>query len=124
MTNETSRTNQAGDAAQDVVRRMYTAFGAGDEDGLRAVLHPDVEWNQCPGFPGGARRRGVDDVLAGVLHGNAALWEGFAAPVDELVGSGDRVVALGHYAGTHSVTRRPMRAAAILARARAEEGTS
>ena len=94
----------------DVVRTMYTAMGDRDEDLLRRTLHPEVEWNQCAGFPGGARRRGVDDVLNGVFAGNRALWHDFAAPVHEFVAAGERVVALGHYSGTHSETGKAMRA--------------
>ena len=95
---------------QPVVEAMYQAFGAKDEARLRELLHPEVHWDQCDGFPGGAKRRGVEDVLAGVLRGNAALWQGFAAPVRELIAAGERVVALGHYEGVHSVTGRAMRA--------------
>ena len=89
---------------------MYTAFGAKDEAGLRELIHKDVEWNQCEGFPGGARRRGIEDMLAGVLHGNNATWTGFSAEISDYVASGDRVVAIGHYAGTHSGTGKAMRA--------------
>ena len=97
-------------AAGDVVRALYTAFGAGDEAALRRVLHPDVHWDQCEGFPGGARRRGIEDVLEGVVRGNKSLWKGFAAPVEEILELGPDVVALGHYEGTHSGTGRAMRA--------------
>lgn len=89
---------------------MYDAFGAKDEAVLRQLIHADVEWNQCAGFPGGARRRGIEDVLEGVVAGNRARWTGFAAPVDTYVTEGDRVVALGHYSGTHAETGKAMRA--------------
>lgn len=95
---------------EDVVRRMYRAFGASDEAGLREVIHADVEWNQCAGFPGGDRRRGIESVLAGVLHGNKSTWTGFKAVVADYVASGDRVVAIGYYEGVHSKTGKSMRA--------------
>ena len=44
----------------ELVRQLYAAFAAGDEATLRQLLAPDVEWNQCVGFPGGALRRGVE----------------------------------------------------------------
>ena len=76
---------------EETVRQMYDAFGAKDEAVLRQLIHADVEWNQCAGFPGGARRRGIEDVLEGVVAGNRARWTGFAAPVDTYVTEGDRV---------------------------------
>lgn len=95
---------------EEVVRRMYAAFGASDEAGLREVIAAEVEWNQCAGFPGGERRRGIESVLAGVLHGNKATWTGFKAPVEDYIVSGDRVVAIGYYEGVHAVTGKSMRA--------------
>jgi ketosteroid isomerase-like protein len=94
----------------DTVRRLYEAFETKDEAALRELISADVEWNQCEGFPGGARRRGVDDVLSAVFGGNRATWTGFSAPVAELLASGERVVALGHYEGTHADTEKHMQA--------------
>jgi hypothetical protein len=88
---------------------MYAAFAAGDEARLRELIDPDVAWRQCEGFPNGEHRRGVESVLAGVLHGNKTTWQGFRAPIQRYVASGDDVVALGHYEGTHSRTGKAMR---------------
>ena len=93
---------------EEVVRQMYAAFGAGDEAGLREVIHAEVHWNQCAGFPGGERRRGIESVLAGVLHGNKVLWTDFKAAVADYIASGDQVVAIGHYEGVHSQTGKAM----------------
>lgn len=95
---------------EEVIHEMYAAFGAKDEPRLHELLAPDVRWNQCPGFPGGARRRGVADVIAGVLGTNHELWLGFGISIAELLPSGDSVVVLGHYHGTHAKTGKPMRA--------------
>lgn len=92
------------------VQSMYEAFGRADETRLRELIAPDVEWIQCDGFPGGEHRRGIDSVLAGVLHGNRSTWQGFAVTIDRYVAGGDDVVALGSYTGTHSGTQKPMRA--------------
>lgn len=93
-----------------VVQALYEAFEARDEAALRAVLHPDVEWHQCPGFPGGDRRSGVEQVLAKVFSGLRSEWEDFAAPVEEYLACGDHVVALGRYRGRHGRTGREMEA--------------
>ncbi len=93
----------------EIIQRLYAAFAAGDEAELRELLAPDVEWNQCAGFPGGARRRGVDDVLDSILRGNRSTWTGFAAPVERYVADGETVVALGAYTGTHAESGLAMR---------------
>jgi ketosteroid isomerase-like protein len=95
----------------DVVRRMYEAFEARDETRLRQLIASEVEWNQCEGLPGGARRQGLDSVLSAVFAANRSIWTGFAAPVETILSDGDRVVALGQYAGVHGETGKPMRAA-------------
>ena len=76
-----------------VVQAMYAAFGAGDEPRLRELIASDVEWQQCEGFPGGEHRSGIESVLAGVLRGNKATWQGFAVAIDEYVCDRDVVVA-------------------------------
>lgn len=97
-------------SAQEVVERMYAAFGRKDESELRELLHPDIEWNQCAGFPGGDRRRGVDDVLEKTFGGLRSEWDDFRAVVEEYHPAGDTVIALGRYTGVHSGTRREMSA--------------
>ena len=92
-----------------VVQAMYAAFGAGDEPRLRELIASDVEWQQCEGFPGGEHRSGIESVLAGVLRGNKATWQGFAVAIDEYVCDRDIVVAIGSYSGTHSLTGKSMR---------------
>ena len=96
--------------ATDVVRALYDAFATRDAEALRGVLHKDVEWIQCEGFPGGGRRRGAEEVVEKVFFGLRSVWEGFKAPVEEILDAGDRVVALGHYEGTHADTHRSMKA--------------
>jgi uncharacterized protein len=92
-----------------VVQAMYAAFSAGDEPRLRELIASDVEWQQCEGFPGGEHRSGIESVLAGVLRGNKATWQGFAVAIDEYVCDRDVVVAIGSYSGTHSLTGKSMR---------------
>src|SRR5690606_27702333 len=92
-----------------VVQAMYAAFSAGDELRLRELIASDVAWQQCEGFPGGEHRSGIESVLAGVLRGNQATWQGFAVAIDEYVCDHDIVVAIGSYSGTHSLTGKSMR---------------
>lgn len=94
----------------ETVRTLYRAFARKDLARLREVLHPDVEWIQCAGFPGGDRRRGAEQVIEKVLGALRSDWTDFRAPVEEYIDGGDVVVALGHYGGTHTGTGRPMTA--------------
>ncbi len=93
-----------------VVRDMYEAFGMKDETRLRQLLHPDVEWIQCAGFPGGGHRRGQDEVLEKVFRSLRSDWNDWRVEIEEYLDAGDAVVVLGHYAGTHAATKRPMTA--------------
>ena len=97
-------------SAIDTIRDLYAAFGQRDLDRLRQVLHPNVEWIQCPGFPGGDHRHGAEQVIEKVLGGLNSVWEGFEVQVDEYLDAGNEVVVLGAYEGKHGETLRSMRA--------------
>lgn len=96
--------------AREVVAAMYAAFGARDRPRLEALIAEDVRWDQCAGWPGGARRRGRDAVFQGVFEGNRERWRDFRAEVEEILQDGDRAVALGTYRGVHEATGAPMEA--------------
>ncbi len=93
-----------------VVRELYRAFSEKDETALRELLHPDVEWVQCSGFPGGGHHHGIEDVLEKVFRSLRKDWNDWRAEVEEYLDASKSVVVLGHYAGTHSVTNRSMKA--------------
>lgn len=90
------------------MKSLYAAFERKDVEATRRILHPDVEWIQCAGFPGGGSRRGAEQVIEKVFGGLASAWRGFRADVEEYLDAGDEVVALGRYSGTHSVTGKSM----------------
>lgn len=100
-----------GDTAMATVRELYAAFKAKDPAAICAVLHDDVEWIQCPGFPNGGVRRGHTEVLEKVLGGIAADWSPFASEIDDFLDAGDTVVVLGRYTGASRETGKPMVAA-------------
>ncbi len=91
-----------------VVEDMYDASSRKDEARLRQLLHPDIEWIQCAGFPGGGHRRGVDEVLEKVFRSLRAEWNDWRTEIEEYLNAGEKVVVLGQYAGTHAATKRPM----------------
>lgn len=89
---------------------MFAAFRAKDAEGIRRVMHPDIEWIQNAGFPGG-HWRGVDDVLGNAFTRLRTEWTGWRADVTEWLEAGDSVVAIGVYRATHNVTGKAMEAA-------------
>lgn len=100
-----------GATAMTTVRELYAAFAAKDPDAICAVLHDDVEWIQCAGFPNGGHRRGPVEVLEKVLGGIAADWSPFSSEIDDFLEAGDTVVVLGRYKGASAKTGKPMVAA-------------
>ncbi len=93
-----------------LAKNLYDAFGRQDEARLRELLHPEVDWIQCAGFPGGGHRHGVDEVVDRVFGGLRSVWREWRVEVDEYLDAGGRVVVLGRYAGTHGGTGRSMEA--------------
>ena len=96
-----------------IVQDMYATFAMKDELTARGLLHLDIEWIQCAGFPGGGHLYGVDEVIEKVFAGLHSEWNDWRVEIDEYLDAGEKdenVVVLGHYAGTHAVTGRPMTA--------------
>lgn len=89
-----------------VVRELYDAFASKDDATLRRVIHPDVLWIQCDGFPGGGVRHGADEVFSEVFGALRGTWEDWAAEVEEYLPAGDTVVVLGRYTGRHRETKK------------------
>ncbi len=90
------------------VRDLYTAFSERDEMSIRRLLHEDIEWIQCRGFPGGDHHHGIDAVVKKVYDGLQREWNDWRVDIDELLDAGGSVVALGRYSGKHVETGRSM----------------
>ncbi len=78
-----------------------------DVQRMKEVLHPDVEFNVCPGWPNGGTFHGHDGVLQDFFPGAARAWERIRPEIDEVIGAGDTYVVRGHYAGVASGTQIP-----------------
>jgi ketosteroid isomerase-like protein len=81
-----------------LVRRAYEAFGRGDIPAVMEAFTHDIEWNVPAVLPHGTRARGPEEV-GQVFQGIATTWEGFGVELDDLVGAGDRVFAIGRAHG-------------------------
>lgn len=94
----------------ETVREMYRLFAQRDNERIRRLFDPEIEWVQMEGFPGGGRYVGADAVFGGAFAGLREQWEGWRAVVERYLDAGESVVALGFYEGTYRSTGRSMRA--------------
>ncbi len=96
----------------DIVRAFYASLGRGDVPGLLALMAPEIEWTEAERFPYHAGTwRTPQAVVDGLLVPIGRDWSAFSATPTEYVSDGERVVALGHYAGTYRTTGRSFTAA-------------
>ena len=96
----------------ELVRGIYTAFGAGDVPGVVARMSPDIVWNEAENFPYADRNPylGPEAILTGVFGRIGTDWDGFAALPEEVLDAGDTVIVLGRYHGTYKETGRVLNA--------------
>ncbi len=94
-----------------VVQKMYRALARKDLDAVREILHPEIEWIQNAGFPGGSRQVGADAVLRGVFARFGVEWVDWQANVEQWLDAGETIVALGQYRGTFKATGKSTNAA-------------
>lgn len=89
-----------------VVESLYRAFAAGDGPGIAAVLDPALVWVEAENGPYADRNpyAGPGAVFEGVFGRLGAAFTGFVAAPGVFLPSGDRVVVLGRYTGTNTVT--------------------
>ncbi len=88
---------------------LYASFAKGDVPAVLGALDPKVEWREADGFPYAGTYKGPDAVLQGVFMPLGTDWDGFTVIPDEIVASGDRVIAMGHYAGKYKATGKSFR---------------
>ena len=95
----------------EIVQRMYAAFADRDRATILELFHPQIEWVQNEGFPGGGRYVGAEAVLNDVFAKFRAEWSDWRAVVDDWLDAGDTIIALGQYRGTFRATGRSTTAA-------------
>ena len=84
---------------------MATILIIDDDPGFRKLLetiltgegydidffHPDVEWQNSPGFPGGQEHRGREAVAAD-MDAQGEAWESRRVEVHEVIPASDQVI--------------------------------
>jgi ketosteroid isomerase-like protein len=93
----------------DVLRGIYAGFATGDIAAVLGPLAPDVQWTEAEGFPYGGTYVGPDAVLENVFMRIGADWSSYSASPAEFLASGDSVVVLGEYRGTHRASGKSFR---------------
>lgn len=81
-----------------------------DVERMRQILHPDVEFRVCEGWPNGGTFRGPDAVLSDFFPGAAKAWERLRPIVDEVIEAGDTYVVRGRYDGVAAPSGIPFSA--------------
>jgi uncharacterized protein len=91
----------------DLVRGFYARLAQADVPGILDLLAPELEWTEAERFPYyGGTWRTPQAVVEGLLAPIGRDWSAFAATPERFIASGDEVVALGGYRGTHRQTQR------------------
>ncbi len=97
----------------ELVTKGYQNFAEGNVEAVLALFHPEVEWNGCIGFPyisGDGLFIGPDAVAQNVFAKIPEHYEGFDIDIQELFGSGDKVVMVGYYKGVWKATGKEYKA--------------
>ena len=97
----------------ELVKQGYQNFAEGNVEAVLAVFHPEIEWNECKGFPfisGDGLFIGPDAIAQNVFAQIPENYEGFNIDIQELFGSGDKVVMVGHYKGVWKATGKEFKA--------------
>jgi ketosteroid isomerase-like protein len=97
----------------ELVKQGYQYFAEGNVQAVLELFHPEMEWDECTGFPyitGDGLFIGPDAVLQNVFAKIPENMDGFHVDVKELFGSGDRVVMVGHYKGVWKETGKEFKA--------------
>lgn len=102
-------TPTARSAAQAAIQGFYDALAQGDVAAVLERLAADVQWTEAERFPYySGTWVGPQAVLDNLLKPLAADWVDFSARPNEFIVDGERMVALGAYAGMHRRTGRSM----------------
>ena len=97
----------------ELVKQGYQNLAEENVEAVLAVFHPEVEWNECKGFPflsGDGLFIGPNAIVQNVFAQIPEHYEGFHIDIQERFGTGDKVVMVGHYQGVWKATGKKFNA--------------
>ena len=80
-------------STHDTINAMYAACQSGDNEALKATLHPDVRLFEAESLPYGGTAEGPDE-FARIVNLVFNTWEGIELTFDEFIGDGDTVMVM------------------------------
>ena len=92
-----------------IVQKAYADFSRGDVLAFLAILDPSVEWVVPGDLPDSGTFRGPAEVLK-FFQAVGQTWTFTVFNPVEFVASGDKVVAVGNYAGISNATGQSLTA--------------
>ena len=97
---------------KEVVQEMYDAFAAGDVETVLGLMSDDIVWNEAENFPyaDGNPYVGPGTIANGLFARLATEWEYWRLSVEEMLESGDKVVAFGRYEAQNKATGKTINA--------------
>ena len=99
----------------EVIRGIYDAFARADIGAVLGAMAPEIVWREAENHPyaDGNPYVGPNAILQGIFARLGTEWDGFAVSVDEVVGAGEKVVALGRYTGMNKRTGKRINAQVV-----------
>ena len=97
----------------EIVKQGYQHFSEGNIEAALALFYPEIEWDECQGFPyisGDGIFIGPSAIAQNVFAKIDENIDGFHIDIRELFGSGDKVVMVGHYKGVYKETGKEFKA--------------
>jgi ketosteroid isomerase-like protein len=82
----------------DVVNGAYESFGRGDIPGVVEAVDEGVQWDSTESLPQGGSYSGEDGVVS-FFEAVGGAWQGLEVEIEDLLESGDQVVAVGRGQG-------------------------
>jgi len=97
--------------AVEIIKQVYAAFEQGDIATVFSKFSPEIHWYAAENSPAykGPPFYGPEAIAREVFQLLADEFPGMAVEVDELLGAGDKVVALGYYVGVRKSTGKSFR---------------
>jgi ketosteroid isomerase-like protein len=97
----------------DILKMGYQYFAEGNIEGVLTLFDPEIEWNECKGFPfidNDGTYIGHQAVVENIFAQIPEHYDGFNIDIVDIFESGDKVVMEGFYMGTWKASGKQFKA--------------